>query len=186
MTVEFAEQCETRPDIYRIEEIHECELHAVSFFPQTAIYTVCTYRQTQKQLDSMTSQSITISLHKLAMEPTYPADPLCAGRQKRGSEMQRARFLAEAGARHDADPRCIEEFETVEFVGGFSFGFGGGDGFTREVYGWEEVEGALCFLSVFFLLLLFFFCRVICVMEKEKSLTCGSPISTPSISLKAR
>lgn len=79
------------------------------------------------------------------MERRDPPHPLGAGRQERGSKMQRALLLAEARARNDADARGVEEAEAVELVRGAVFLLGLLDGAGREGDGWVEVHGALDF-----------------------------------------
>lgn len=77
------------------------------------------------------------------MKLRNPPHPLRAGGQKRRSEMERAFLLAEAGSRHNADARGVEEAETVELVRGAVLLFGLLDGAGGKGDGWVKVHGAL-------------------------------------------
>ena len=72
--------------------------------------------------------------------PTHPVRPR---RQKRRPEMQRVLLLTEAGPRHDADARLVQEAEAVELVRSAVFLLGLFDGTGGQVDGWVEVHGAL-------------------------------------------
>jgi hypothetical protein len=81
--------------------------------------------------------------HKILMELDQAVRPLCAGRQERRSEMQRAFLLTKARASNDTHARSVEHAEAVELVWFAAFFLRLLNGFGREVDGGEKVHGAL-------------------------------------------
>lgn len=82
-------------------------------------------------------------VHELLVELLDAADPLGAGGQEGGAEVQAALPLAEAGAGDDADAGGLEQAHAVELVGGAALLLGGLGGLGRDVDGGEQVHGAL-------------------------------------------
>ena len=83
-------------------------------------------------------------VHEFPMELDDAPDPVGAGRQEGGPEVQGAVLLAEARAGHDADASGVEQAQAVELVGGPALLPSGLDGPSGKVNGREEIHGALC------------------------------------------
>lgn len=75
-----------------------------------------------------------------ALDPIYPIGPGC---EERCSKVLRAFLLAKPTPRNDTDTSCVEQAQGVEFVWLLAELLRAGDGFAREVDGWEEVHCSL-------------------------------------------
>lgn len=91
----------------------------------------------------MLSIALSVLVEELLVELDDAANPLGAGGQEGGSEVEGALLLAETGAGDDADTGGLEEAHAVELVGLPALGGGGLGGLLGEGDGGEEVHGAL-------------------------------------------